>query len=80
VDGNKRTAYVACRTFIVLNGTDLEGSADEKYLTFLKLAEGGLTVEELATWLRQHISPIARSRVQEPRRQYKLPAKASRKK
>src|SRR6266850_7258999 len=38
VDGNKRTALVAARTFLVLNGTNLEASQDEKYLIFLQLA------------------------------------------
>ncbi len=39
VDGNKRTAYVVCRTFLRLNGRDLDASQEEKYLTFLRLAE-----------------------------------------
>lgn len=56
VDGNKRTAYVVCRTFLLLNGQDIEASAEEKYLTFLKLAEGRLSEHELASWIRDHLS------------------------
>ncbi len=55
IDGNKRTALVAARTFLLINGYDLEASQEEKYLTFLHLAEGSLTEEELAAWIRQHL-------------------------
>src|SRR6267378_4638835 len=43
VDGNKRTALVAARTFLLLNGVDLNASQDEKYRTLLQLAQGSLT-------------------------------------
>jgi death on curing protein len=56
VDGNKRTAYVVCRTFLSLNGWDLDASQEEKYLTFLRLAEGGLTEQDLARWIREHLT------------------------
>lgn len=55
VDGNKRTAYVACRTFIELNGARLNAPAEEKYLVMLALAEGELETAEFATWLRGRI-------------------------
>ena len=55
LDGNKRTAYVVCRTFLKLNGCDIAVSREEKYLTFLKLAEGTLTETDLAAWLRSHL-------------------------
>lgn len=57
VDGNKRTALVAARTFLILNGVDLEATQDEKYLTFLELAEGSLTEAELADWIRKRLAP-----------------------
>ncbi|MGH8273871.1 MAG: type II toxin-antitoxin system death-on-curing family toxin [Gammaproteobacteria bacterium] len=56
VDGNKRTAYVACRTFLDINGASLIAAAEEKYLTVLALAEGKLEVEEFAGWLRIRLS------------------------
>jgi death on curing protein len=56
VDGNKRTAYVVCRTFLKLNGQDLDASQEDKYRTFLRLAEGRLSEEELAGWIREHLS------------------------
>lgn len=55
IDGNKRTALVVARTFLLLNGFNLKASQEEKYLTFLKLAEGNLSEEELATWIREKI-------------------------
>jgi len=55
VDGNKRTALVAARTFLLLNGVNLEANQDEKYLTFLQLAQGTLTEEQLADWIRKRI-------------------------
>jgi death on curing protein len=56
VDGNKRTALVAARTFLIVNGVDLEATQDEKYLTFLELAKGTLTEEQLADWIRKRIA------------------------
>jgi death-on-curing protein len=55
VDGNKRTALIAARTFLLLNGADLKASQDEKVLIFLQLAEGLLTQEQLADWIRNRI-------------------------
>jgi death-on-curing protein len=55
VDGNKRTSLVAARTFLLLNGVNLEANQDEKFLTFLQLAQGTLTEEQLADWIRKRI-------------------------
>lgn len=55
IDGNKRTALVVTRTFLLLNGFNLNATQEEKYLTFLKLAEGNLTEEELAAWIKEKI-------------------------
>ena len=55
IDGNKRTALVVARTFLLLNGFNLDSTQEEKYLTFLKLAEGNLSEEELAAWIREKI-------------------------
>lgn len=52
VDGNKRVAYVVCMTFLKLNGSILTASPEEKYITFLKLAEGSINEKDLADWLR----------------------------
>ncbi len=52
VDGNKRVAYVVCMTFLKLNGIDLDVALDEKYATFMKLAEGSIDEKDLAEWIR----------------------------
>ena len=52
VDGNKRMALVVCRTFLKVNGYDIEASQEDKYRTFLSLAEGSLSEIELTHWIR----------------------------
>lgn len=54
IDGNKRTAFVVCRAFLILNGCDLAATREDKYATFLALANGELTDEQLADWIRGH--------------------------
>lgn len=51
IDGNKRTAAVACETFLNLNGYELHATDEDMYLTFLNLAAGELTERQLAEWL-----------------------------
>ena len=54
IDGNKRTAYVATRLFLVLNGRDIRASKVEKVITFEKVGKGELDQAALASWLRTH--------------------------
>lgn len=56
LDGNKRTAYVVCRTFLVLNGQDIDAEDADKYLAMLGLANGSLSEEAFADWIRSHLS------------------------
>jgi len=58
IDGNKRTALLVSRTFLLLNGFNIDTTQEEKYLTFLKLAEGNLSENELAEWFRQKLVEI----------------------
>ena len=55
IDGNKRTALVACHLFLKLNGADLFASESEKYQIFMRLAAGELSEEDLASWIASHI-------------------------
>jgi death-on-curing protein len=50
IDGNKRTAYVVARLFLVLNGYDLTASQEDRYTTMLRLAAGDLTEEQVVAW------------------------------
>lgn len=58
VDGNKRTAYAICRVFLLLNGFDIFGDRVERYQTFWRLAQGGITEDELAAWIRARIKRV----------------------
>ena len=55
LDGNKRTALVVCRTFLLLNGHNLVALNDAKYHAIMKLAEGQIDVDEMADWIRTHM-------------------------
>ena len=55
VDGNKRTAYVCCRTFIRLNGGELHASEQDKFRNTLALADGRLSEADFAHWPREHL-------------------------
>lgn len=55
VDGNKRTALVVARLFLLLNGANLAATQEEKYSIFLALAAGRLPEEALAEWLRARL-------------------------
>ncbi|MGY0650369.1 type II toxin-antitoxin system death-on-curing family toxin [Luteimonas sp. A537] len=67
IDGNKRTAAVACEVFIVLNGGSLQAEDLELYPVYLALAEGSLPEAEFAAWLRDHIQHKAGIDVHEPK-------------
>ena len=53
LDGNKRTAYVVMRTFLLINGIDIDASQEEKYLITLRLTEGSLSEEDLVEWIKE---------------------------
>lgn len=55
VDGNKRTGYVVMETFLNLNGHELIATEAEKYPVVIDLADGTLSENELAVWLRERI-------------------------
>ena len=51
-DGNKRTAYVVARLFLLLHGCDLHAPDVERVLVFERLGKGEVGERELAGWLR----------------------------
>jgi death-on-curing protein len=71
VDGNKRTAAVACELFLALNGAALQADNVELYPVYLSLAEGSLAENELADWLRPRLLMQARNAVNEPKKRYR---------
>jgi death on curing protein len=54
VDGNKRTALVVSLTFLERNGWDIVAPKENVYFTFLHLADGSLSEDELTTWFTKH--------------------------
>ena len=57
VDGNKRSAAVACELFFELNGYLLVATDEDLYPVFATLAAGELSEDQLAEWLRRHARP-----------------------
>ncbi len=57
VDGNKRTAYVAVETFLLLNGVALTASDAECVVAMLDLAAGELPEAGFAAWLSDNTAP-----------------------
>jgi death on curing protein len=78
LDGNKRTAAVACETFLELNGAMLEADDLELYPVYLALAEGKLSERDFATWLRERVRTRGRGEAHEPRPAYRAKPRAVR--
>ncbi len=55
-DGNKRAAFSALTIFLELNGKRLVAPQADAALTIFKLAAGGLTISELASWVRANLA------------------------
>lgn len=53
-DGNKRTALLATRAFLYLNGQELEPSQADEVATLVAVADGSLTEHDLASWLKRN--------------------------
>lgn len=78
VDGNKRAAHVAYRTFLALNGAELVASDEEKYVAMLALAEGKLKERDFAAWLRERLQVRPRGEAHEPRKPYRARPRGTR--
>jgi death-on-curing protein len=59
LDGNKRTSLVVAELFLVLNGFELTATDAECVTTFLQLAAGDLTEEQLTEWISEHKASLA---------------------
>lgn len=70
VDGNKRTAAVACETFLLLNGVTLEADDVALYPVYVALAAGELSEADFAAWLRRHVAAQGGRSVQEMQGEY----------
>lgn len=57
IDGNKRTALIVGRIFLILNGHDLNALQDEKYTVIMKLVNREIDAVQLAEWIRARLIP-----------------------
>lgn len=57
VDGNKRAALVSAYTFLAVNGFELEAPEPEAMTVILGTADGSVSEEDLASWIRSHLIP-----------------------
>lgn len=55
LDGNKRTALVVCRTFLLLNGHNVVALNAAKYHAIMKLAADQIDVTQMAGWIRTYM-------------------------
>jgi death on curing protein len=55
VDGNKRTAWVIARLFLMANGVELHFDKADAIRSMFSLAAGELTEGELAEWFRERV-------------------------
>lgn len=58
-DGNKRIAFVATNVFLIINGYEIEAEEPEVVSTVLKLADGRLSRNKFAEWIRAHLVKYA---------------------
>lgn len=54
VDGNKRTAWVAAKVFLRVNGVRLSARVEEAERIVVGVAKGGLDSDQLAEWMKIH--------------------------
>ena len=57
-DANKRTALIAMRLFLKLNGYNLAASLEAKYKTIIRVAASDVIEGELAQWIRKNLKEI----------------------
>ena len=53
-DGNKRIGFLAMATFLGINGHDLDATDAEVVAEIMALADGSVSEDGLADWIRQH--------------------------
>ncbi len=56
VDGNKRTAFIAMATFLLINGYRLTASQEDATMTMLAVAAGQIDIDPLAQWIEANSS------------------------
>lgn len=55
LDGNKRTAFLACEAFLTKNGETFAPDVAEAHHMFVALAKHSISADDLAAWIRETI-------------------------
>jgi death on curing protein len=58
IDGNKRSAFVACELFLAINGLRLTAPDADCVMAMLGLAAGELGERDFAEWLRARVERV----------------------
>lgn len=61
-DGNKRTAFQSMYTFLAINGHELDATEVDAVETMVGVADGSISEQRLATWLRDNTAAPRRTR------------------
>lgn len=56
VDGNKRTAWISARSFLILNDQEILYAREDAVRVMERLAAGELREDQLAEWFRAHLA------------------------
>ena len=57
VDGNKRTGWLACETFLYINGVEVDATEDERFDFVIEVATGRTDVQKITEWLTERTWP-----------------------
>ena len=57
IDGNKRTALLVSFAFLDVNGSEVNASQEDAFLTILGLAAGEVSEEQLGEWFERLTAP-----------------------
>jgi|SRR5690625_18232 len=58
INGNKRTAFLAMKTFLAFNGYALKVGTDEAVDFTVKIAKKSLQDKEISEWIEVHLNEI----------------------
>ena len=59
IDGNKRTAFVMLKLFLMEADPDISGSNHEKYEMTIAASKGELDINAIRFWIKERLIPIA---------------------
>ncbi|HWB24712.1 MAG TPA: type II toxin-antitoxin system death-on-curing family toxin [Chitinophagaceae bacterium] len=54
IDGNKRTGFLLCTSFLLDYDIYLVATEDDRYNFVINISTGGLSFEEIVTWLQEN--------------------------